>query len=136
MIETGPNTIAIKEYRMNNRRIAHIEIPAKGRADLAKFYAETFGWETQAMDSKGMAYTTWQSGNVRGGFPDADDNNKPGDVIVYIESEDIEADLKKIEARGGKTLLGKTEVPGVSWYALFADPTGNRMALYTVLRKG
>jgi len=40
-----------------------------------------------------------------------------------------------IEAGGGKTLLGKTEVPGVSWYALFADPTGNRMALYIVQQK-
>ena len=35
---------------MTNRSIVHIEIPAKGRADLAKFYAEMFGWEIQAMD--------------------------------------------------------------------------------------
>jgi len=116
---------------MTNRSIVHIEIPAKGRADLAKFYAEMFGWEVQAMDDKGMEYTIWQSGNIRGGFPDSDDNYKPGDVIVYIDSKDIDADLKKIGGNGGKTLLGKTEIPGVAWYAFFADPTGNRMALYT-----
>jgi uncharacterized protein len=120
---------------MTNRSVSHIEIPANGRADLAKFYAEIFGWKTQAMDDKGIPYTVWQSGNVRGGFPNVDDNNKPGDVIVYIDSDDIEADLKKIEANGGKTLQGKIEIPGVGWYALFADPTGNRLALYTVLHK-
>jgi uncharacterized protein len=120
---------------MTNRRIVHIEIPAKGRANSAKFYADLFGWETKDMDERGFEYTTWQSGSVRGGFPDISDEYQPGDVIVYIESEDIEADLKRIEAAGGKTLKGKTEIPGVAWYAMFADPTGNRMALYNVLRK-
>ena len=120
---------------MINRKIAHIEIPARGRADLAKFYADMFGWEIQPMDERGMNYTVWHSGNNRGGFPDVDDDNQPGEVIIYIESDDIEADLKKIEARGGKRLKDKTEIPGVAWYALFTDPTGNRMGLYNVLHK-
>jgi uncharacterized protein len=120
---------------MKNRTIGHIEIPARGRADLAKFYAEMFGWTIQPMDDKGAKYTVWQAGNMRGGFPDVDEDNQPGDVIIYIDSDDIEADLKKIEAGGGRTLLGKTEIPGVAWYAQFADPTGNRMALYTLLHK-
>ncbi len=121
---------------MVNRRIVHIEIPAKDRAEMGKFYADLFGWEITAMDDVvGIPYTTWQSGNIRGGFPNVDDDTRPGDVIVYIDSEDIEADLKKIEAHGGKTLQGKTDIPGVGKYALFADPTGNRMALYTLLKK-
>jgi predicted enzyme related to lactoylglutathione lyase len=113
---------------MANREIVHIEIPARGRADLAKFYAELFGWETTAMDD--AKYTLWKSGNIAGGFPDVDETYKPGDVIVYIDSDDIEADLKQIESKGGKTLQGQTEIPGFGWYALFADPTGNRIALY------
>jgi len=121
---------------MTNRRIAHIEIPAKGRAELAAFYNELFGWEIKPMDELGMAYTIWQSDGNRGGFPDVDKDNQPGDVLVYLDSEDIEADLNQIEAHGGKTLLGKTEIPGVAWYALFSDPTGNRMGLYNSLRRG
>ena len=120
---------------MNKRNIVHIEIPAQGRVELAKFYAETFGWEIEAMDPRGMAYTIWKTGNMRGGFPDVDENVKSGDVLIYLDSEDIEADLKEITARGGKTLLGKTEIPGVAWYALFADPSGNKLGLYTLLRK-
>lgn len=120
---------------MTNRNISHIEIPANGRPELARFYAETFGWETQAMDNTGADYTVWKSGNMRGGFPDIDDSNKPGDVIVYLTSDDIETDLKKIEANGGQTLRGKTEIPGVGWYAYFADPTGNRLGLYNRTNK-
>jgi uncharacterized protein len=116
---------------MTNRNISHIEIPAIGRPELAKFYADTFGWKTQAMDSFGAKYTVWESGNIRGGFPDVSIGYQPGDIILYIESDDIEADLKLIEANGGQTLLGKTEIPGVGWYAHFADPTGHRMALFT-----
>jgi len=117
------------------RGISHIEIPAKDRVKSAKFYEEIFGWKIQSMDSKNIPYTIWQSGNVRGGFPDLGDLYKPGDVVIYIDSDDIDTDLKKIEANGGKTLLGKTVIPGVGVYAFFADPTGNRMALYTLIKK-
>jgi hypothetical protein len=68
---------------------------------------------------------------MRGGFPLLDENNKPGDVTVYLDSDDIEADLEKIEANGGKKILGKTEIPKVGWFAYFADPTGNRLGLFT-----
>jgi uncharacterized protein len=54
-----------------------------------------------------------------------------GDVVVYLETDDIDGLLKKIEAKDGKTHLKKTEIPGMGWFAFFADPTGNRMALYT-----
>ena len=32
---------------------------------------------------------------------------------------------------GASTLVPKTEIPGTGWFAIFTDPTGNRMALYT-----
>lgn len=115
---------------MAKRDVVHIEIPAKGRAKQAEFYAKMFGCEIQPMDES--KYTLWQAGNVGGGFPDADDDlYKPGNVWVYFDSEDIEADLKKITSLGGKVLRAKTEIPGWGWYAMFADPTGNRMALFT-----
>jgi hypothetical protein len=114
---------------MKKRGIEHIEIPAKGRAELAKFYAEMFGWEIESNEE--MHYTLWEAGNLNGGFTDVDDGMyKPGDVVIYIESDDIEADLKKIAAMGGKTVHEKMEIPGVGWFAMFTDPTGNRMALF------
>mgnify|MGYP006159671681 CR=1 FL=1 len=54
-----------------------------------------------------------------------------GQVIVYIHSDDIEADLKKVEQLGGKVVHPKSEIPQTGWYAFFQDPTGNVLGLYT-----
>ena len=59
---------------------------------------------------------------------------KAGELLVYISTDDIDASLAQVEAHGGKTLLPKTEIPQVGWFAFFADPTGNRVALFTDIR--
>ena len=114
---------------MTKRAIVHIEIPASNREEAAQFYQEMFGWDFEHL-SGGMPYTTFSSGNVDGGFPDVGEMVKPGDVTLYIASDDLEADLKKIEELGGKTIMGKTEVPGFGHFAIFTDPTGNRVAIW------
>ena len=55
---------------------------------------------------------------------------KPDSLIVYVGSDDIDADLAKVESLGGKTVFPKTEIPHVGWFAIFTDPTGNRIALF------
>ena len=115
---------------MTKRAVVHIEIPSQNRAESASFYKDLFGWEFQHMPDGSMPYTTFEAGNTGGGFPEVGEMNKPGDVLVYIASDDLEGDLKKIEGLGGKTVMGKTEVPGFGHFAVFTDPTGNRVALW------
>jgi predicted enzyme related to lactoylglutathione lyase len=115
--------------KMTKRDIVHIDIPAANRHTSAKFYADLFGWGVQHYEE--MRYSTFQAGNVNGGYPDLSENRKAGEVIVYIDSTDIAADLKKIEAAGGKVVLPKTDIPGWGSYALFNDPAGNTLALWT-----
>ncbi|MFI5272850.1 MAG: VOC family protein [Ktedonobacterales bacterium] len=55
---------------------------------------------------------------------------KIGEVLIYIFTDDIDATLAKAEALGAKTLTPKTEIPH-GWFAAFADPAGNRIALYS-----
>jgi uncharacterized protein len=117
---------------MSKRSITHVEIPAKHRDTLAGFYAEMFGWNFQHVPE--LAYTTFEAGNTRGGYPEVDQEHQPGDVLVYIDSEDIEADLKKIERLGGKTLTPRSPVGNRGWYAVFADPTGNKFGLWTRIK--
>ena len=59
------------------------------------------------------------------------DDVKVGEVLIYVASEDIEADLKKAKSLGGVILKEKDEIPGVGWFGIFKDPTGNSIALYT-----
>jgi predicted enzyme related to lactoylglutathione lyase len=56
---------------------------------------------------------------------------KPGDVLLYIDSDDIEVDLKKAVKLGGTLVREKTEIPGFGWFGVFKDPTGNPIAVYT-----
>ncbi len=117
---------------MSKRNIVHIEIASKDRENSAQFYQKLFGWEFEHSQEP-VPYTTFGAGNTGGGFPDVGENYEVGDVVLYIESEDIDADLNKIEGLGGKRLSDKFEIPTVGHMAYFQDPTGNRLALFTGL---
>ena len=116
---------------MSKRNVVHVEIPAANVEGAGKFYQDLFGWKIQPMPE--MNYTMWEAGNgdEYGGFPQVSDDNPAGQVLVYIDSDDIEADLKNVEKLGGKVLHQKTEIPGMGWFGIFQDPTGNVLALYT-----
>ena len=117
---------------MSKRNIVHVEIPAANVEGAGKFYQELFGWKLQHMPE--MNYTMWEAGDGSGGgFPAVSAENPAGQVLVYIDSDDIEADLKKAEKLGRKVIFQKTEISGMGWFAVFHDPTGNAIGLYTSL---
>ena len=116
---------------MSKRNIVHVEIPAMNVEGASKFYESLFGWKMMAMPE--MNYTMWEAGNgdEYGGFPQVSDENPAGQVLVYIASDDIDADLKNVKKLGGKIVREKTEISGMGWFGVFEDPTGNVLALYT-----
>jgi uncharacterized protein len=122
----------MEESLMTKRNIVHIEIPAADVASAGTFYHDLFGWKIET-DLK-MNYTMWEPADgPGGGFSPLNEAVKPGDVLLYVDSDDIEADLLQVQALGGTILSGKTEIPTIGWFALFKDPTGNTLALYTSL---
>lgn len=116
---------------MTKRNIVHVEIPAANVEGAGKFYQALFGWKISPMPE--MNYTMWEAGDgdEYGGFPQVSADNPAGQVLVYIASDDIEADLKKVEKLGGKVIHQKAEIPGTGWFGVFQDPTGNVLAVYT-----
>ncbi len=115
---------------MSKRNVVHIEIPAANLEGAGKFYSDLFGWKISHMPE--MNYTMWEAGDGSGGgFPAVSADNPAGQVLVYIDSDDIEADLKKVVKLGGKVLREKTEIPGMGWFGIFKDPTENVLGLYT-----
>jgi uncharacterized protein len=111
--------------------IVHIEFSSYDPMLSGKFYTDLFGWKLKAWPE--YNYATFESASgPAGGFPKIDGKEfKPGDVIVYVQTDDIEADLKRIEALGGKVLKPRTAIDNQSWYAFFADPSGNRVGLFS-----
>jgi uncharacterized protein len=115
---------------MSKRNVVHIEIPANDVSAARKFYEELFGWKMEHAPE--FDYTMWSDGGgYGGGFNKVSDDTPAGEVLVYIDSEDIDADLKKAEKLGGTVVTPKMEIPGTGWFGVFKDPTGNKVALYT-----
>ncbi len=119
---------------MLKRNIVHIEIPAANGLKAGEFYKALFGWEIQHVPE--FKYTMWDAGDgSAGGFIALEGGVKPGDVLIYVNSEDIEADLKKAESLGGQIISHKAEIPQTGWWGVFKDPTGNSIALYTSMHQ-
>ncbi len=115
---------------MSKCNIVHIEIPAASGAQAGQFYKDLFDWKISREES--MDYTLWEPEiPPGGGFTPLGEDLKPGDILLYVDSPDIGADLKRAVKLGGTKVTEKTEIPGVGWFAIFKDPTGNRMALFT-----
>lgn len=115
---------------MSKRNVVHVEIAATNVEAASNFYEGLFGWKMQHVPE--FNYTMWEDGSgFGGGFNVASEENPIGKVLIYIDSDDIEADLKKAEQLGGKIIHPKTEIPGTGWFGIFDDPDGNRLALYT-----
>jgi predicted enzyme related to lactoylglutathione lyase len=118
---------------MTQHSIVHIEFSAKDPKAAGDFYDQLFGWKIGTIPE--MDYVTFEiTPHLGGGFLDIDEQEfKIGDIIPYISTDDIDATLAQIVSKGGRILKTKTEIPGIGWYAFFADPTGNRMGLYSGL---
>lgn len=119
---------------MASHPVVHIEIPLPHPRMDSAFYAEALGWKLQTNDQ--FDYTMFSAeGGPGGGFVSTDPSGPaPGTIgkpLIYLASDDIDASLATIEAHGGKTVQPKMEIPGIGWFAVFTDPSGNTLALYT-----
>ena len=115
---------------MAKRNIVHIEIPSRNFAESGEFYGELFGWKITPRPD--MNYALWDPSEAPGGgFNPLGETVRPGEVLIYVDSDNIEADLKKAKSLGAVIVREKSEIPGVGWYGVFKDPTGNSISLYT-----
>ena len=122
--------------------IVHVEFPASDPKAASKFYADLFGWNIQT-DPNFADYPMFQAeGGPGGGFVKTGTeaggglSYQAGEPLLYVASEDIDADLRKAESLGGTTVVPKTEIPQVGWFAIFKDPSGNKVGLFTSTQQG
>jgi len=111
----------------------HVEIASADPERTKGFLREVFGWEFESVP--GMPYFPFSAPNGPGGAVMPAGAERPPGVLNYILSDDIEADLRRIGAAGGKVLLPRTEVPNLGWWALFSEPAGTILALYQSSRE-
>ena len=108
--------------------VAWFEITGKDADALQRFYSDVFGWEyEQAPGPTKYGMVSAGNGGIGGGVGQAQEG--PGHVTIYVQVDDPQAYLDKIEQRGGKTVVPVTEIPNMVTFAQFRDPQGNVVGL-------
>jgi uncharacterized protein len=114
---------------MSMHAFGHIEIPTTNLEKSKKFFGTVFGWTFSHIPS--IDYTIIHTGkHPNGGFEIVKRLPKKGQVIPYIEVEDIDATLKVIRKAHGKVLSKKSQVGSLGWRAQFVTPDGIQLALW------
>ena len=119
---------------------AWVEIPVSDMERAIKFYETVLDIEMKLVDFGGIQM---------GWFPwDEDADSTPGatgtlikqesyipsqeGALVYIHSEDVQIEIERVEAAGGKVYQPKTQIsPEHGYMAVFIDSEGNRVALHS-----
>ena len=113
------------------RPIVHIEIASSDDSAAKDFYSALCGWEAQEIPmSPDSSYVIFGTGNVNVALSPVADDMQPGDVILYFQSDDLEADMARVSQLGGQVILPRQDIPGFGSLGLFKDPTGNRVAFW------
>ena len=112
--------------------VVHFEISGRDGEALSKFYNSLFGWNIN-YNTHGIYSVDPESENGVDGhlFSTTDDMCSSNGVTIYIEVEDLQVSLEKVESCGGQILVPPRPIPsGMGSFALFLDPSGNCIGLY------
>ena len=114
------------------RPVVHFELMSKQPEKVAEFYEKIFGWKIQHHPEMNYRIVeTGAEGGINGGIIKPDQPGPwPGNMLFYIDVEDLAAYRKKIVAAGGRIHVEEQEVPGMGSFSLFTDPEGRMMGLW------
>ncbi len=114
------------------------EIPVDDFDRAKMFYGRIFDFEMpeMLMGPSRMGFFPYDqpSGGVGGAIVKVDDflPSRTGTLVYLNGGDDLSPVLMRVEAAGGKVLLGKTEItPDLGYYATFLDSEGNKVALHS-----
>jgi predicted enzyme related to lactoylglutathione lyase len=95
------------------------------------FYSSLFGWGIEVWKPGEMDYAMVQVGEqAHGGFNKAQEG-APSAWIGHVLVEDVDETVRRVEAAGGKILMGPMDIPEVGRFAVFADPQGAVLSAYS-----
>lgn len=114
--------------------VVHLEVRGLDAAELQNFYRDVFGWERDDSLSIGdYAVAAIGSGPLTVGIgpvPEWSANS----ARFYVQVDDINATLEKIQEAGGKAVMPRTVGPTfgskhILVFTAFVDPAGNVVGL-------
>ena len=111
--------------------VMYFEIAGKNAESLSKFYNSAFDWNTDQNPNGNYALDPESDRGIIGHLLPTTDDMPANYVTIYIQVDDLQASLEKVESLGGKTCVPPQVIPG-GWgsFAMFLDPSGNSVGLY------
>lgn len=120
--------------------VVHFEIGCKDVKAAQSFYGALFGWSFDAMGPTAAMVTNLgpfaqpKTEGIGGHF-NALGHEPHKYVTIYVQVPNIEATLAQVQKLGGKTVVPKTEVPGMGHFSWFEDVAGNMVGLWTPMAR-
>ncbi len=115
--------------------ILHFMVPADNVDRARHFYTALLGWTIEPVvptpDPGGIAAMQYHA--ITTGSTEPGTLNSGGlykrhlsePILDFVQIEDIDAVLSKVEDLGGKIMMPKTVIPGVGHTAMILDSEGN-----------
>jgi uncharacterized protein len=108
--------------------LVHFEFASTNPSATRKFLERVFDWKFANVP--GVDYFPFGAPSGPGGAVMPASVDRPIGVLNYLLSREIDADLRRIEAAGGRLRVPRTEIPGVGWWAMFEEPGGCVLAIF------
>lgn len=103
--------------------VVHWEFWSQNPQKVSDFYQDVFDWNISLIPEMNYHLVdTGGEGGINGGIMTPKEGPWPGNMAFYIDVDDIDAYVDKVQQAGGEIVVDKMEVPGVGWFALFKDP--------------
>ncbi|NND51314.1 MAG: VOC family protein [Flavobacteriaceae bacterium] len=123
---------------MEHNMVGWFEVPVTNMDRAKAFYNAVFNIDIQVQDFGGVQMGWFPYAEGKGGASGSLIQNaayEPSEtkgVLVYFSSEDLNNEMGRVEAAGGKVVKPKTQIsPEVGYMGIFIDTEGNRMALHS-----
>jgi predicted enzyme related to lactoylglutathione lyase len=112
------------------------EIPVTDLARAKRFYGSLLQAELRegSMNGIDMAVLPYQEGGVGGALVKGEGfaPNLQGSVVYLNAGDDLDGALSRVEAAGGKVVMGKTHLSDqIGSIAFLQDTEGNRVGLHS-----
>ncbi len=107
--------------------VVHWEIRSQQPKKLQDFYQNLFDWHINANNPMNYGVVDTKAGGINGGIGGAEGGNNL--VTFYVEVDNPQTYLDKVQKLGGKTVMPVTTIPNMVTFTLFSDPEGNIIGL-------
>jgi predicted enzyme related to lactoylglutathione lyase len=110
----------------------HVELNTTDVPKAKAFYGKLFAWTLEDMPmGPDFTYTVIKVGSgTGGGMMQHPVPNAPSAWIPYVDVDDVKIATEKAKSLGATIMKDVTEVPGMGWFTVLADPTGAVLGLW------